>query len=173
MEPFLVAGRTSSSDHAHIPEARLDHRLGPAELRCKAGNIETVCGVISLPSTSVSYSNSLRAWADAVPLSSFSRKFDVVSLKMFGKTFLHVVKNIKIQILAGVYWSSFNECFVFAKTFKLLDVFLHGGFSFVFVFSSSVEAVMEKKSVHVRTLLFCTDIQTLPFQYRVWFICVK
>lgn len=46
MEPFLVAGRTSSSGHAHIPEARLDHRLGPAELMFRAdvkeeaGNME-------------------------------------------------------------------------------------------------------------------------------------
>lgn len=56
---------------------------------------------------------------------------------------------------------------MFAKTFKLLDVFLHGGFGFVFVFSSSVESVMEKKSVHVYTLLFRTSIQTLAFQYRV------
>lgn len=52
MEPFLVAGRTSSSGHAHIPEARLDHRLGPAELLFRAdgkkegGNIEIVGGVI-------------------------------------------------------------------------------------------------------------------------------
>lgn len=57
MEPFLVAGRISSSGHAHIPEARLDHRLRPAELVLRAdvkkegGNTETVRGVMSLPST--------------------------------------------------------------------------------------------------------------------------
>lgn len=81
-----------------------------------------------------------------------------------------LLKNTTIQILAGVYWSSFNECFMFAKTFKLLDVFLHGGFSFVFAFSNSVEPLMAKKSVYIQygyTLLFCSDVQILPFQYRV------
>lgn len=189
MEPFLVAGRTSSSGHAHIPEARLDHRLRPAELMFRAdakeerGNKKTVRGEMSLPSTSVSHRNSLLTLADVCLFlfPSSPGKVDVMSLGISEKCWERSTytwqkktkQNIKIQILAGVYWSSFNECFVFAKTFKLLDVFLHGGFSFVFVFSSSVEPVMEKKSVHVYTLLFCTNIQTLPFQYRVWFICVK
>lgn len=70
MEPFLVAGRTSSSGHAHIPEARLDHRLRPAELMFRAdvkeerGNTETVRGEMSLPSTSVSHRHSLLTLAD-------------------------------------------------------------------------------------------------------------
>lgn len=78
-----MAGRTSSGGHAHIPEACLDRRLGPAELTLRAdvkkegGNLETVCGVLSLPSTSVSH--------------------------LWWEKFLHGAKNIKIQILAGVY----------------------------------------------------------------------
>lgn len=70
MEPFLVAGQTSLSSHTHIPEARLDHWLGPAELMFRADvkkegrNIETVRSVISLPSTSVSHRNSLLTLAD-------------------------------------------------------------------------------------------------------------
>lgn len=88
-------------------------------------------------------------------------------MRMLEKKPVNVAKNITIQILAGSFWGSFNECSVFAKTFKLLDVFLHGGFSFVFVFSSSVETLMEKKSVYVYTLLFCSDIHTFAFQYHI------
>ena len=70
MELFLVAGRTSSSGHAHIPEARLGHWLGPAELMFRAdvkkegGCIETLGSMICLPSISVSHRNSLLTLAE-------------------------------------------------------------------------------------------------------------
>lgn len=37
------------------------------------------------------------------------------------------------RIFALVYCSSLNGCFMYAKTFKLLDVFPHEGFRFCFV----------------------------------------
>lgn len=87
-----MAGRTSSSGHAHIPEARLDHWLGPAELMFRAdvkkegGNIEIVRGVIlGLANPSIHLSVSQKQSPHLcrhlrVPLSFFSRKLDVMSL---------------------------------------------------------------------------------------------
>lgn len=45
--------------------------------------------------------------------------------------YIYVVQNNTKRIFAVVYCSFLNGCFMFAKTFKLLDVFPHGGFSFV------------------------------------------
>lgn len=39
--------------------------------------------------------------------------------------------NVGQEYFAVVYCNSLNECSMFAKTFKLLDDFPHGGFSFV------------------------------------------
>lgn len=59
-----------------------------------------------------------------------------------------------------------------AETFKRLDVFPHGGFSFVlYLFMCWATNGKKKKSVYVNAVLFCrahTDFKTLPFQYNIF-----
>lgn len=59
--------------------------------------------------------------------------------------YIYFRQNITKRIFAVVYCGSLNGCFVFAKTFKLLDDFPHGGFSSVCIFSCSVEPLMQEK----------------------------
>lgn len=73
--------------------------------------------------------------------------------------YIYFRQNITKRIFAVVYCGSLNGCFVFAKTFKLLDDFPHGGFSSVCIFSCSVEPLMqEKKKV---CMSFLQSSQTL------------
>lgn len=43
---------------------------------------------------------------------------------------------------------------MFAKSFKLLDVFPHGAFSFVLYLFMLFEPLIQKKSIYVNALLF-------------------
>lgn len=70
---------------------------------------------------------------------------------------------------------------MFAKTFKLLDVFPHGGFSFVLYLCTNVEPLMvrlggggEGAALKMKCICKCSSVlhsaqtfQTLPFQYNI------